>query len=102
MQKVEAAALTYLQRARDDLGGETGLITPKLLYEDHENHVLVLEDLGSDLVSIDSWLAMSPCESIIPSVGDRLWTFLAKLHSIGAAVFLWGFPNNERFQNSKI
>jgi len=76
-----AAALTYLQQISLITGADSAVVTPKLLHEDHENHVLILEDLGSDTVSIIKWLENGPPISTICSVGDSVGRFLAALHS---------------------
>ncbi|KDQ14127.1 hypothetical protein BOTBODRAFT_32916 [Botryobasidium botryosum FD-172 SS1] len=80
-QKIEAAALTYLQQISHITGADSAVVTPKLLHEDHENHVLILEDLGSDTVPIIKWLEDGPPISTVCSVGDRVGRFLAALHS---------------------
>ncbi|KDQ14087.1 hypothetical protein BOTBODRAFT_174900 [Botryobasidium botryosum FD-172 SS1] len=80
-QKVEAAALTYLQQISHITGADSAVVTPKLLHEDHENHVLILEDLGSDTAPINKWLENGPPISTVCSVGDRVGRFLAALHS---------------------
>ena len=61
---------------------------PRLLHEDHSRHVLIIEDLGDDLILVDEWLVPSkanrhcPSPDLCQSVGERLGSFLACIHRL--------------------
>jgi hypothetical protein len=61
---------------------------PKLLWFDERKHVLVLEDLGEGLISVDEWLCpqsdTAPSVEACRSAGARLGDVLAAIHSDGA------------------
>ncbi|KDQ12556.1 hypothetical protein BOTBODRAFT_176249 [Botryobasidium botryosum FD-172 SS1] len=89
-QTVEAASLIFLRDAWEHLEVSTtdrthlcaAVVTPQLLHHDPENHVLILEDLGADLSSLDEWLAKVPRIETVRSAGMRLGVFLAEVHSL--------------------
>ena len=66
----------------------TRVRVPRLLYEDHSRHVLVIKDLGDNLVLLDEWLVLSsqsrrpPSPSLCQSVGERLGHFLTCIHGL--------------------
>jgi hypothetical protein len=73
-----------------DLGKDINIRIPQLLLYDEEEHILVIEDLGSH-ISLNSLIAqLSPETSLsdldempihLKSAGHRVGTFLAQLHS---------------------
>ncbi len=88
---IEARALEFLATNDDILAAQRNcrISIPKLLYMDIEQHVLVLEDLGSDLVILDEWLAprphsgrVEPGSASCNSVAARVGIFMAALHTL--------------------
>ena len=58
------------------------IITPRLIHHDHEEHVLIMADLGSSVITIDHWLTQEPAplpedvERIAKDLGRFLGEFV--------------------------
>jgi hypothetical protein len=60
---------------------ETRVQIPKLLWFDAERHILVLEDLGDGLSTLDEWLPSIYAADHQTETGARLGTLLARIHT---------------------
>lgn len=83
---IEARALKLIEASPSIqvLQSQTRTSIPHLLYEDHEQHILVLQDLGNNLIEIDKWLARNPRPSkdLCNEIGERLGALLAAVHGL--------------------
>lgn len=63
---------------------DTNIRTPKLLYYDRKDHVLVMEDVGN-LPSLKGWLQPGVSRQAATDVGLALGKFLATVHNMTAS-----------------
>jgi hypothetical protein len=86
IQVIEARALKLLESSPNIQASkaQTQTSIPRLLHEDHTAHILILEDLGDNLLDIDKWLAHKPHPSkeTCKKVGERLGFLLASVHGV--------------------
>jgi 5-methylthioribose kinase len=77
-QVIESRALNLLENKFQPPGA---VRFPKLLDFDTHSHVLVIEDLGDNLVTLDKWLTSRPAEDAVKVAATELGIFLAHLHT---------------------
>ncbi|KAJ8072884.1 hypothetical protein PM082_016443 [Marasmius tenuissimus] len=52
------------------------------MYHDDQRHMLVITDLGDNLITINRWLESNPGRDQLENVARRLGSFLAALHTL--------------------
>jgi hypothetical protein len=107
-QTIEARALNLLASTPEILSAQAAsrISVPRVLLHDTENHVLIMTDLGTGLLTLDEWLipalSNSPAHDRTPppdadacrDVGMRVGQFLAAIHSMDMSSI-----DSERFVN---
>ncbi|KAK1222877.1 hypothetical protein PQX77_014299 [Marasmius sp. AFHP31] len=80
-QVVEQRALDIL-KATPFAQNSSQVAVPSVLHHDDQRHMLVITDLGDNLITIDKWLENNPGKDQLADVARRLGTFLAALHTL--------------------